>query len=138
MKNLFLAFTLLSLIFSLNSCSDDDKQESGASINPPSWIIGKWKSEPVVGHEFTFTETNFIFTQIGTSYNFSELSKSDLYSIKEIVKTSNTYQIDKTTSLGTSQNYIESYEFTISGSGIVTFKLSASGFGVPMTIVKVN
>lgn len=144
MKNLFLSIALFSLLFSFNSCSDDDgnKNDGGdsSSINPPAWIIGTWKSSELgETHKFEFTKNNFIFTQLTTVYNFAEISKQNNYTVKETANSTDTYQIEKIFDSGTGVSATDSFKFIKVSDSEVTFYMSGMGINpVPIKLNRIN
>ncbi|WP_165024823.1 hypothetical protein [Dysgonomonas sp. ZJ279] len=140
-------FILFSICFA--SCSKDDGsiegQETGQPetpsetiLSPPDWIIGTWKS-PLLGesHKFEFTENNFIFTQLTISYNFSEISKQQYYTVKEITNTGSAYQIDKTFYMvGTGQTLTDSFKFVKVSDNEVTFYVVGILNPIPYKLIK--
>jgi len=134
------------MLFSFTSCSDDDDDNGGqgsggsSTINPPTWIIGTWKS-PELGetHKFEFIKNNFIFTQLTTVYNFADISKQDYYTVKEPINTSDMYQIEKIFDSGTGVKATDSFKFVKVSDNEITFYMSGVEINpVPIKLNRVN
>lgn len=77
---------LLFLTAFFIGCSSDDSGDSNTnnnSFNPPSWILGKWTTDPMAGHSsknlsstelgFEFKEDDFCYITAGVTTCFKEM-----------------------------------------------------------------
>ena len=101
--------TLLLLIisvFSFISCRadiTDNSNQNGNKINPPSWIIGKWKLDSDTNSFYTFKQGDIIIESLGMSTSLKTTADLGGYS-----QTSSDAEFTFTLTM---QSYSQTYKF---------------------------
>ncbi|SNV41452.1 Uncharacterised protein [Chryseobacterium taklimakanense] len=71
------------MIFVYISCSDESRSDvvdNKSQINPPSWIIGKWKLNSGAEYSYTFVNGDIIINSAGISMSIKPVADVGKYS----------------------------------------------------------
>ena len=104
MRNTYFLFILLAFVmFSCRSESNDSSISSANKINPPSWIIGKWKLDSDINSFYTFKQGDIIIESMGMTTSLKSTADLGGYS-----QTSSDTEFTYTLKM---QNYSQTYKF---------------------------
>ena len=102
----YISLLFIFSVFSLTSCrsdSNDSVNTTATKINPPSWIIGKWKLDSDTNSFYTFKQGDIIIESLGMSTSLKTTADLGGYS-QTSSDTEFTYTL-------TMQSYSQTYKF---------------------------
>ena len=102
----YISLLFIFSVFSLTSCRSDRNDSvntTATKINPPSWIIGKWKLDSDTNSFYTFKQGDIIIESLGMSTSLKTTADLGGYS-QTSSDTEFTYTL-------TMQSYSQTYKF---------------------------
>ena len=102
-KTLLLLIISVFLFISCRADITDNSNQNGNKINPPSWIIGKWKLDSDINSFYTFKQGDIIIESLGMSTSLKTTADLGGYS-QTSSDTEFTYTL-------TMQSYSQTYKF---------------------------
>ena len=102
----YISLLFIFSVFSLTSCrsdSNDSVNTTATKINPPSWILGKWRLDSDTNSFYTFKQGDIIIESMGMSTSLKTTADLGGYS-----QTSSDAEFTFTLTM---QSYSQTYKF---------------------------